>query len=124
MPRFYFHTHGPNHCIPDHEGIELDDVATARGIALLAAVDALDDIGSLKHHLDWRFEISDDAGKSILTIPFSECALAWGFRRASSHVTWRKRPPSPITAPIVNLATVRASGANQERRNVGAANDE
>lgn len=81
MPRFYFHARSSNHSFPDHDGIELDDVPTARAAALLAAVDALDDMDDLSDLLDCEFEITDDAGQTVLMIPLSECALAWGGRR-------------------------------------------
>ena len=93
MPRYYFHARSSDHCVPDHEGVELDDVATARAAALFAAVDALDDMDDLKQHLDWKFEITDDAGQTILTIPFLECALAWGVRRTAGRAPRRKRLP-------------------------------
>ena len=93
MPRYYFHARSLDHCIPDHEGVELDDVVTARAAALFAAVDALDDMDDLKHQLDWTFEITDEAGQTILTIPFSECALAWGLRRTAPCAPRRKHVP-------------------------------
>ena len=93
MPRYYFHARSSHHCVPDHEGVELDDVATARAAALFAAVDALDDMDDLKHQLDWKFEITDDAGQIILTIPFSECALAWGLRSTAPYMPRQKQLP-------------------------------
>ncbi len=94
MPRYYFHARSSDHCVPDHDGVELDDVATAHAAALFATVDALDDTDDLKHHLDWKLEITDDAGQIILTFPFSACALAWGLRRTATGAPRRKHVPS------------------------------
>ena len=82
MPRFFIHAHGPKRSIPDRDGVLLDDVPTARALALLAVVDALDDRDDIRGFLDWRFEVMDDAGQSILTIPFLDCAFAWRILRA------------------------------------------
>ena len=83
MPRFYFHAHGPARSIPDRDGVILDDAPTARAFALLAIVDVLDDADDVRDFLDWRFEVTDDAGRTILTIPVLDCAFAWGVLRAS-----------------------------------------
>ena len=92
MPRFYFHLRSSDRSIPDCEGVELDDVLTARAAALFATVYVLDDIDDLKHHLDWSFEITDDAQHTILTIPLAECSLAWGRRRtARSRIAGSRR---------------------------------
>ena len=75
MPRYYFSARGPNRHIPDYDGLELSDIQTARAIALLAAADVLDEMAGHEHHPDWRFEITDEDGQTILTIPFSEAQL-------------------------------------------------
>ena len=100
MPRFHFHARVSNRNALDREGIELDDVPTARAIALLAAVEALDDMDDLEDHLDCRFEVTDDAGQVIVTIPFSECALAWDGRHRRV-VAGRARPER---SPLRNAA--------------------
>ena len=93
MPRFYFHAHCSNHSVPDHEGIELDDAQTARAAALIATVEALDDMDDLSGLLDRAFKITNEAGQTILTIPLSECALAWGLRRKTTYAPRRKQLP-------------------------------
>ena len=72
MPRYYFSARGPNRHIPDYDGLELSDLYTARAIALLAAADVLEEMVAHEHHPDWRFEITDEGGQTVLTIPFSE----------------------------------------------------
>ena len=75
MPRYYFNARGPNRYMPDYHGLELSDLLTARAVALLAAAEVLDEeTASLPRHPDWRFEITDEAGRTILTIPFSQAA--------------------------------------------------
>ncbi len=70
MPRYHFSARGPNRHIPDYDGLELSDLQTARAIALLAAADVLEEMADRERHPDWRFEITDEDGKTVLTIPF------------------------------------------------------
>ena len=72
MPRYYFSARGPNRHIPDYDGLELSDLLTARAVAVAAAADVLREMEGQEHHPDWRFEITDEAGQTILTISFSE----------------------------------------------------
>jgi hypothetical protein len=74
MPRFFFSARGPNRHISDYEGLELSDLLTARDIALRAATDVLAEMKDQERHPDWRFEITDEDGQTVLTIPFSNAA--------------------------------------------------
>jgi len=80
--RYYFSARGPNRHIPDYDDLELSDLMTARAIALRAAADVLAEMGGHEHHPDWRFEITDEDGKTVLTISFSEAAKPGGSGRA------------------------------------------
>jgi hypothetical protein len=81
MPRYYFSARGPNRHIPDYDGLELSDILTARAIALAASADVLREMEGHEHHPDWRFEITDETGQTVLIIPFS-VAQATGSGRA------------------------------------------
>lgn len=77
MPRYFFnvrHRPGPNGLAEDHEGDELADVAAAREHALSVARDM---IARARHVMirDWMvcsFEILDEDGQHVLTVPFSD----------------------------------------------------
>ena len=77
MPRFYLHTHDGVRRIEDQEGSDLADLASARAEALesarhlwAAAIIADQDLSSL------RFEIADENGRIVLTLPFVEALPA------------------------------------------------
>ena len=77
MPRYFFnirHRAGPKGLAVDEEGDELPDVNAAREHALNAARDLI-----TRHQMsmirDWfvcSFEISDEEGRHVMTVPFSE----------------------------------------------------
>ena len=81
MPRFFFSARGPRRHVPDYEGLELSDIETARSVALLAAADVLAEMANHERHPDWRFEITGEDGRIVLTIPFAE-AMEPGSGRA------------------------------------------
>ena len=74
MPRFFMNMRDGRRYVPDEEGDELADegdlrehaLATARDMILYARSDAVRD------WLDWRFEITDEAGETVLVLPFEE----------------------------------------------------
>ena len=77
MPRYFFNVRyrsGPNGLAVDPEGDELADVDAAREYALAQARDM---IARTRTDLvrDWMvcsFEIMDDRGQPVLTVPFSD----------------------------------------------------
>ena len=75
MPRYFFHLrYGPDKLAPDPEGEILADPQVARTQALAAARDLIAHPRS-DSICDWfvcRFEIVDEAGAPVLTVPFGE----------------------------------------------------
>ncbi|MEG9503157.1 MAG: hypothetical protein MIN69_15110 [Methylorubrum extorquens] len=77
MPRYFFnvrHRPGPAGLAEDHEGDELVDVAAAREHALTEAraMIAWDQLATIRDWLICSFEITDEAGQLVLTVPFSD----------------------------------------------------
>ncbi len=77
MPRYFFnlrHRPGPAGLAEDHEGDELADVNAAREHALSQARDLIAR-GRNEIIRDWMvcsFEITDEQGQPVLTVPFSD----------------------------------------------------
>lgn len=75
MPRYFFHLrYGPDKLAADPEGEILADPHVARAHALAAAGDLIARTRSDFVH-DWfvcSFEIVDEAGEPVLTLPFGE----------------------------------------------------
>ena len=79
MPRYYFHLRcreGVNGLATDLEGDELQDVDGVRNHALETARDLmrktwLEAIGDWS---DCTFEVTDEAGRHVLTLPFEDAA--------------------------------------------------
>jgi hypothetical protein len=77
MPRYYFHLRhrpGPEGLAVDEDGDDLPDLDTARLHALAVARDT---IARTRTDIvrDWfvcAFEITDEAGRHLLTVPFSD----------------------------------------------------
>lgn len=71
MPRYHFAVRdGKN--IPDHDGVELPDIAAARKLALHYAGELLED-GGLDHlwaGCEWRMSVLDEAGKEVIRLRF------------------------------------------------------
>jgi hypothetical protein len=73
MPRFFFHMIAPGAYFPDEIGSEFPDAETAyleaRQAALEIAFEILREGGDPNRH---QFEITDDRGRFLLELPFSE----------------------------------------------------
>jgi hypothetical protein len=73
MPRFFFHIRDRDGLTEDPEGTELPDLDAARTDALAAARDILAErIAKDGRTGDPRFEIRDEAGRLLATVPFRD----------------------------------------------------
>ena len=72
MPRYYFHVRQGHELKKDREGMDLPDLQAARAKALKLACQRWRDAPPDAAHNDQTFEISDEAGGTVLTVPFSE----------------------------------------------------
>lgn len=77
MPRFFFnvrHREGPAGLAIDDEGDELPDLDAAREHALSTArkMIAQDRLTMIRDWMVCSFEISDAAGRPLVTVPFSD----------------------------------------------------
>jgi hypothetical protein len=72
MPRYFFHVHdGADQ--PDPTGTEFADFKAARGEAVRACGEMLRDIdGDLPIGSEWRMDVADETGRTILTLRFSQ----------------------------------------------------
>jgi hypothetical protein len=73
MPRFYFHIIQGGERIEDTEGSDLPNLAAARIEAIDSAREIAAHHARQGHYPDGQvFEISDDEGKIVLKMPFTE----------------------------------------------------
>jgi hypothetical protein len=72
MPRYYFHVRDENGFRQDAEGLDLPDIEAARRKALDMACELWSERPPDGAHNDQTFEIADEAGETVLTVPFSE----------------------------------------------------
>ena len=77
MPRFFFnvrHRDGPAGLAIDDEGDDLADVDAAREHALSQArkMIAKDRLTLIRDWMVCSFEVTDEAGGTVLTVPFSD----------------------------------------------------
>jgi hypothetical protein len=72
MPRYYFHVRDGDDLRKDPEGIELPDLEAARAKAVSLACASWSAAPPDREHNDRTFEISDETGQRVLTVPFSE----------------------------------------------------
>jgi uncharacterized protein DUF6894 len=77
MPRYFFslrHRPGPAGLAVDEEGDELPDLNAAREHALFAARDTIarTQTDIVRDWMVCSFEITDEAGQLVLTVPFSD----------------------------------------------------
>jgi len=73
LSRFYLHQQTASGIIEDPDGTEVSDLAAARHEAILAARQLL--ANAILHGvapLGAAFQISDEAGQVLLTVPFRE----------------------------------------------------
>ena len=71
MPKFFFHVKDPAGMTLDEEGIELENLDQVREEALGGARDILSDLVKSGKQLNGRtFVIADEAGETVMTIPF------------------------------------------------------
>lgn len=72
MPRFFFHIHGGGDVIADEEGADLPSLADVHAEARQTVLELLADAEILG--TSWTgcwFEIADEVGQVLLTIPFT-----------------------------------------------------
>ena len=77
MPRYFFslrHRPGENGLAVDHEGDELADETQVRAHALHVARETIakDRMATLRDWMVCSFEITDEAGRHVMTVPFTE----------------------------------------------------
>ena len=77
MPRYFFnvrHRPGPAGLTQDPEGEELADANAAREHAMTVAraMIARDRLATIRDWMDCTFEITDEDGQLVLTVPFSD----------------------------------------------------
>jgi len=77
MPRYFFHLRhrpGPRGLAVDEEGDDLADVNAAREHALFVARETIarDRLATVRDWMVCSFEITDEAGQLVLTVPFSD----------------------------------------------------
>jgi Ser/Thr protein kinase RdoA (MazF antagonist) len=73
MPRYYFHIRQGNVLVEDSSGVEVSGAEGLEDEAIEAARDLLAD-GDLQglDRRDWVYEVADESGATVLTLPFSE----------------------------------------------------
>jgi hypothetical protein len=72
MPRYYFHVRSGSDLTRDQEGSDLPDIQAARKQAVEMACRAWSERPPATADNDETFEITDEAGKVVLKVPFSE----------------------------------------------------
>jgi hypothetical protein len=77
MPRYFFslrHRPGENGLAVDHEGDELADETQVRAHALHVARETIvkDRMATVRDWMVCSFEITDEAGRHVMTVPFSD----------------------------------------------------
>jgi hypothetical protein len=72
MPRCFFHSHDGTDQ-PDDEGMEFPDFRAAHSEAVRACGEMVRDIdGDLPVGSEWRMDVSDETGRTILNLRFSQ----------------------------------------------------
>ena len=72
MPRFYFHVRDGAGVSRDPEGVECPDLDAARLMAVDRAYAIWSKTPPSPEHNEQTFEVADEAGEILLTVPFSE----------------------------------------------------
>ena len=70
MPRYFFNTHDSRD-MPDRDGVDLPDLKAVRGEAVKAAGEMLRDIDGALTGEEWIMEVTNEAGRLVLTLLFS-----------------------------------------------------
>ncbi len=70
MPRYFAHVRTPNGLVPDNEGFELSQLGRANDSCARVAADLVAKDPSAK---DWTFEVADELGRTVLTLPLRDC---------------------------------------------------
>jgi len=83
MPRYFLslrHRPGVNGLAVDHEGDELTDETLVRAHALHVARQMItqDRLAIIRDWKECSFEITDEAGQHVMTVPFTEVVLNEG----------------------------------------------
>ena len=80
--RYFMNVRYRGRLIPDHEGDELANEAAVRGHALATAHDLVfrTRMDTIRSWFDCSFEITDESGRTVLVMPFSEVVQEpeWG----------------------------------------------
>lgn len=73
MPRFYFHISSKDEDVPDHDGMELKNLAQAHDHAMTVIRDTLPFVVD---QLDrgWLLDVADANGRVVLTVPYRTSA--------------------------------------------------
>jgi hypothetical protein len=73
VPRFFFHLHDRFGAAPDPDARELADIQVARAQAVKGARSIIsEDVRHGRVDLTGRIDVYDDAGKLVLSVPFTE----------------------------------------------------
>jgi len=76
VKRYYFHLVDGNDIIPDHVGVEATDLEEARREALKAIHEfRRESPGSAAEWKDWRIDVADDSGTTLLSINLSDLSV-------------------------------------------------
>ena len=72
--RYFMNVRYRGRLIPDHEGDELANEAAVHGHALANAHDLVfhTRMDSIRSWFDCSFEVTDESGRTVLVMPFSE----------------------------------------------------
>jgi hypothetical protein len=71
MPRYFFHLKYGNRRVVDEEGLYLHDLARARAEVIDSIRQILSEPGFDHEDIDGqKLEISDEAGETVLVVPF------------------------------------------------------
>jgi hypothetical protein len=77
MPRYFLHLRyrdGPDGLAVDQEGDEVPALSLLRGFVEAAARDLMQKarLDAIRNWQDCTFEVTDDSGQLVLTLPFSQ----------------------------------------------------
>jgi hypothetical protein len=70
MARFFAHVRTATALIPDSEGFELEKLGKVHANCARVAADLVASDPSAR---DWTFEIADETGRTVLTLPLRDC---------------------------------------------------